>query len=277
MCASSQAGRSVRSDSSDGAFEFLGGFWGDDTEQFGTLGFDVGRTEFKLNINPDGSARFFTVCMSEDGFLKLISSDTTCADSDYALSTDWELHCGVCDRLGQHLPVSSGPHARIRGLHGAVQVVAGRSCDAVLVERGHARRRYQLPFDVQIVLIDRSNGTNNGNFDIELNYGRRRRSGSARWKRIQSQREWLPGFQARAQFQGSDVRAVWSVRYQRRIRFASASAAANGNRPATNGLKGDLRQLLRYSTRCCSASSFDGQLSRGRVRSPIKAPFSDWL
>ena len=26
-------------------------------------------------------------------------------------------------------------------------------------------------FDVQIVLIDRSNGTNNGNFDIELNYG----------------------------------------------------------------------------------------------------------
>ena len=27
------------------------------------------------------------------------------------------------------------------------------------------------PFDVQIVLIDRSNGTNNGNFDIELNYG----------------------------------------------------------------------------------------------------------
>ena len=26
-------------------------------------------------------------------------------------------------------------------------------------------------FDVQIVLIDRSNGTNNGNFDIEFNYG----------------------------------------------------------------------------------------------------------
>ena len=26
-------------------------------------------------------------------------------------------------------------------------------------------------FDVQIALIDRSNGTNNGNFDIELNYG----------------------------------------------------------------------------------------------------------
>ena len=27
------------------------------------------------------------------------------------------------------------------------------------------------PFDTQIVLIDRSNGTNNGNFDIEFNYG----------------------------------------------------------------------------------------------------------
>jgi hypothetical protein len=26
-------------------------------------------------------------------------------------------------------------------------------------------------FDVQIVLIDRSHGTNNGNFDIEFNYG----------------------------------------------------------------------------------------------------------
>ena len=28
VCASSQAGRSVRSDASDDAFEFLGGFWG---------------------------------------------------------------------------------------------------------------------------------------------------------------------------------------------------------------------------------------------------------
>lgn len=27
------------------------------------------------------------------------------------------------------------------------------------------------PFDVQIVLLDRSNGTNNGDFDIEFNYG----------------------------------------------------------------------------------------------------------
>ena len=30
VSASSQAGRSVRSDSSDAAFEFLGGFWGTD-------------------------------------------------------------------------------------------------------------------------------------------------------------------------------------------------------------------------------------------------------
>ena len=29
VCASSQAGRSVRSDSSDNAFESLGGFWGE--------------------------------------------------------------------------------------------------------------------------------------------------------------------------------------------------------------------------------------------------------
>ena len=33
VSANSEAGRSVRSDSSDGAFESLGGFWGEDIEQ----------------------------------------------------------------------------------------------------------------------------------------------------------------------------------------------------------------------------------------------------
>ena len=59
VCASSQAGRSVRSDASDGAFESLGGFWGSDIEQFGDAGFAAGKTEFKLKIRPSGDARFF--------------------------------------------------------------------------------------------------------------------------------------------------------------------------------------------------------------------------
>ena len=74
VCASSQAGRSVRSDASDDAFEFLGGFWGTNNQQFGDPGFAAGRTEFKLRINPSDDARFFMVCMSEEGFLKLISA-----------------------------------------------------------------------------------------------------------------------------------------------------------------------------------------------------------
>jgi hypothetical protein len=67
VCATSHAGRSVRSDASDNAFEFLGGFWGTDAQQFGGPGF-AGRTEFKLNLGNASGARFYTVCMSEDGF-----------------------------------------------------------------------------------------------------------------------------------------------------------------------------------------------------------------
>ena len=83
VSANSEAGRSVRSDSGDIAFESLGGFWGEDFQQNGGPGFDVGRTEFKLKINPNGSARFFTVCMGE-GFVKLIGSNETCVASDFA-------------------------------------------------------------------------------------------------------------------------------------------------------------------------------------------------
>ena len=39
VSASSHAGRSVRSDASDGAFEFLGGFWGSDASSLAAPGF----------------------------------------------------------------------------------------------------------------------------------------------------------------------------------------------------------------------------------------------
>ena len=164
----------MRSDASDGAFEFLGGFWGTDNSAVRGAGLRRGRTEFKLRFNPAGDARFFTVCMSEEGFLKLIGSDDTCADSDYALPPTGNYIAVFATDLDstRHRFWLSHPDARVRGLQRAVQVVAGGTCHAVLVERGHARRRYSQPaFDVQIVLIDRSNGTNNGNFDIEFNYG----------------------------------------------------------------------------------------------------------
>src|SRR5688572_21063127 len=63
LSATSEAGRSVRSDASDNAFEFLGGFWGDNTEQFGGPGQSV-RTQFKLRFSDSSGARYYTVCMS---------------------------------------------------------------------------------------------------------------------------------------------------------------------------------------------------------------------
>lgn len=173
VCVSSQAGRSVRSDASDDAFEFLGGFWGTNNQQFGPPGFDAGRTDFKLRFNPAEGAHFFTVCMSEDGFLKLIGQSAACADTHYALppagyyiavfATDLDSTStgfgslirtrGFVDSRAQYHLWQTAPAMRFwwNGV-----TLAGDSVNS---------------FDVQIVLIDRSNGTNNGNFDIEFNYG----------------------------------------------------------------------------------------------------------
>jgi hypothetical protein len=173
VCASSHAGRSVRSDASDDAFEFLGGFWGTNAEQFGGPGFAAGRTEFRLKINPSGNPRFFTVCMSEEGFLKLIGSDHTCADSDYALPPTGNYIAVFATDLDS---TSSGFGSLIR-TRGFVDFNAPyRLWQAEPAMRfwwnGVTLAGDTLnTFDVQVTLIDRSNGTNNGNFDIELNYG----------------------------------------------------------------------------------------------------------
>jgi hypothetical protein len=171
MSASSQAGRSVRSDSSDGAFEFLGGFWGTDNQQFGEPGF-AGRTEFKLKINPSGDARFFTVCMSEEGFLKLIVS-ATCADSDYDLPPTGNYIAVFATELDS---TSSGFGALNR-TRGFVDISAPYRLSQAKPAMRFWWNGVTLAgdtvntFDVQVVLIDRSNGLNNGNFDLEVNYG----------------------------------------------------------------------------------------------------------
>jgi len=169
VSASSQAGRSVRSDAGD-SFEFFGSFWGNDSEQSGGPGFATGKTEFKLKINPNGKARFFNVCMGE-GFVKLIPTDTPCAASDFArpptgnyisvFATDFE------DSFGRYV--------RTRGFIDPAEPFNLWQAHPVMrfwwngvVLAGDSN---STSFDVQINLIDRSNGTNNGNFDIEMNYG----------------------------------------------------------------------------------------------------------
>lgn len=168
--ASSHAGRSVRSDSSDGAFEFLGGFWGTDLEQFGGPGFDVGRTEFKLKVSPATDARFFNVCMGE-GFVKLISTSRSCASADFALPPGGNYIAVFATDLDD----SSGRWIRTRGfvdttlpyrLWQAVPAMRFWWNGVVLAGDGTF-----TPTDYQIALIDRSKGTGNGDFDIEMNYG----------------------------------------------------------------------------------------------------------
>jgi len=171
--ASGAAGRSVRSDSSDSAFDFLGGFWGTDLQGFGP-GFDAGKTDFKLRINPNESAHFFKVCMSEDGFVKLIGATATCANTDYALGQT-KAYIAV---FATNLDSSSGFLFRTRGF---VDPVASTTQPFYHLWEAKPAMRFWWngvtlagdfnAFDVQIVLIDRSNGTNNGNFDIEFNYG----------------------------------------------------------------------------------------------------------
>lgn len=168
VSASSYAGRSVRSDSSDGAFEFLGGFWGTDTDQFGGPAFAAGKTEFKLRLSPGGSARFYNVCMGE-GFIKLIAVDKACVDADFARPPSGNF----ISVFATDFDDSSGRYVRTRGF----------------VDSNSPYRLWQAKpamrfwwngvtlagdvnnFDVQVALIDRSGGTNNGNFDIEMNYG----------------------------------------------------------------------------------------------------------
>lgn len=177
VCVSSQAGRSVRSDSSDGAFDFLGGFWGTDNQQFGGPGFDTGTTDFKLRVNPAERAHFFTVCMSEEGFLKLIGKIATCADTDYALPPTGGYIAVFATDLDS---TNFGGLIRTRGF---VDSIASPGQDPLykLWQTDPAMRFWWNgvtlagdtvnAFDVQVVLIDRSNGTNNGDFDIEFNYG----------------------------------------------------------------------------------------------------------
>ena len=168
VSASSQAGRSVRSDAGD-SFEFFGAIWGND-EQFGGPGFAAGKTEFKLKIKPNGKANFFNVCMGE-GFVKLIGTEHSCVDADF-----------VGPPTGNYIAVfatdfddNSGQYVRTRGFLD--------STAPFRLWQAHPVMRFWwngvtlagdstfTPFDAQIVLIDRSNGTNNGNFDIEFNYG----------------------------------------------------------------------------------------------------------
>jgi len=170
VSASSEAGRSVRSDASDGAFEFLGGFWGSDIEQFGDAGFAAGKTEFKLKLRPSGDPHFFNVCMGE-GFVKLIATSKTCADSDFTRPPTGN-YIAV---FAADLDGSFGRLVRTRGFVDTSEPFKlGQAAPAMrfwwngVVLAGDSTF---TPFDVQINLIDRSNGTNNGNFDIEFNYG----------------------------------------------------------------------------------------------------------
>jgi len=173
VCASSHAGRSVRSDASDSAFDSQGGFWGTDTEQFGVPGFFAGRTEFKLNLGNSAGARYYTVCMSEDGFLKLVGGDT-CADADYALPPTGNYIAVFATDLDS-TAAGFGSLIRTRGfvdtkstyrLPQAVPAMRFWWSAVTLDDDPNL-----LTFDVQIVLLDRSKGTNNGDFDIEFNYG----------------------------------------------------------------------------------------------------------
>ena len=176
--ASGAAGRSVRSDSSDSAFDFLGGFWGTDNQQFGPPGFDAGPTDFKLRLNPSQPPHFFRICMSEDGFIKLIGMSATCANADYALPQT-KAYIAVFATDLDSLSTGFGSLIRTRGF---VDQWPSNSVPPYKLWQAHPAMRFWWSgvtlagdsvngFDVQIVLIDRSNGTNNGNFDLEFNYG----------------------------------------------------------------------------------------------------------
>jgi hypothetical protein len=171
VCATSDAGRSVRSDASDSAFDFQGGFWGDDFQDSGVPGVTAGRTQFKLNFNSSG-ARYYTVCMSEDGFIRFITGDT-CTDADFALPPTRPYIAVFATDLDSSF--AFGGLTRTRGFVDTTSPF--RLPQAVPAQRfwwsgiSLAGDGGAPAFDVQIVLLDRSKGTNNGNFDIEFNYG----------------------------------------------------------------------------------------------------------
>lgn len=170
MSAASHAGRAIRADASDGAFNSLGGFWGDDNQQFGGPSFDAGKTEFKLKLAPRTAPRYFNVCMGE-GFIKFIAADTACADADFAapptsnyiavFATDFDDLNGSFIRTRGFVDTKS-PYR----MGQAVPAMRFWWNGVTLAGDGTFS-----PFNVQIVLLDRSGGSNNGNFDIELNYG----------------------------------------------------------------------------------------------------------
>jgi hypothetical protein len=171
VCATSNAGRSVRSDASDGAFDFLGGFWGDNQQDAGVAGVTAGRTQFKLKFN-SSDARYYTVCMSEDGFIRFIR-DEVCSDSDFALPPTRPYIAVFATDLDSSF--SFGGLTRARGF--VDTATPYRLPEAVPAQRfwwsgiSLAGDGGANPFDVQIVLLDRSKGKNNGDFDIEFNYG----------------------------------------------------------------------------------------------------------
>lgn len=168
MSADSLAGRAVRSDSSDSAFKSLGGFWGTDNEQFGGPSFAVGKTEFKLRINPAGKAKFFNVCMGE-GFIKLIAVDKACEAPDFARPPTGN----YISVFATDLEDINGRYVRTRGFVDANPEFRWWQAKPAMRFwwNGVTLAGDTTGFDVQIVLIDRSDGTNNGNFDIEMNYG----------------------------------------------------------------------------------------------------------
>jgi hypothetical protein len=170
VSADSHAARSVRADSSDSAFDSLGGFWGSDNFQFGGPGFATGRTDFKLKINPNGNARFFNVCMGE-GFLRLIGSDLACTASDFT-GPPTSSYVAV---FATDFDDASGSWIRTRGFVDTVSPYRlGQAAPATRFWWSGVTLAGDgtfTPFDVQVVLIDRSKGTNNGDFDIEMNYG----------------------------------------------------------------------------------------------------------
>ena len=202
----------MRSDSSDSAFEFLGGFWGTDIEQFGGPGFEAGKTEFKLKINPNGDAHFFKVCMGE-GFVKLIGSDQYVRRFGLCTAPDGELHCGVCDRPGRQLrPLC--PHARVRGLS-----IRGRSgCGRRILPCGSGGTGSRSPGIPHSALRrpDRPDRSEQRHEQWQLRYRIELRKWAATRFRLFPNYGWLPGFRARAQYQRTDVRAIRSFRHQRR-------------------------------------------------------------
>jgi hypothetical protein len=170
VSASSDAGRAVRSDSSDTAFDILGGFWGENFEQFGA-GIS-GRTQFRLNFGTAAGARFWTFCQSDDGIVRFVTTDT-CDPAAFNLPPTGNYIAVFATDLDSSL---GGSLIETRGFvdfnppHRLPQAVPAmrfwwNGVDLVSEPDPNVR------IDAQIVLLDRSQGNSPGDFDIEFNYG----------------------------------------------------------------------------------------------------------